>query len=402
MFFLFSYIVRIPLTFQITNKLIITTTRVAVNNFESLIFLQSHSESVLLSLSHEDTSHFVMAEPLVSGKFRQKLKWFMSIIQRTSKEICLCIDGERTWGSAQMILRFTPKDRSSSYTYRVVKYDRDTKNNVILSVANKDESGGSHILFTPYNEQILIIKGNTKWIKQYFMHSTYVLSKIRFASDITHTSCQISSPLIHPIQELHQEMQQMFAEMNMMNESGFDDKLSQQLIEASSAAYTSAKSLQKRNTSQDFDIISIQIECLIVKAQCQFQLMRYNGCLCTVRKGRKYKTTLNANVRFTDVVTNVNTVLQQYALRYDMIRNKLYHSDNKYSFYSDGHKLLKLTNNETLAQKLARKRIKRCVICHKLNQNKKCSRCQVIFYCSKKCQKIHWSDHRLTCALLNC
>ena len=43
----------------------------------------------------------------------------------------------------------------------------------------------------------------------------------------------------------------------------------------------------------------------------------------------------------------------------------------------------------------------RCANCKELPSDDKpfarCSRCKMIFYCSSKCQKVHWSEHKKTC-----
>jgi hypothetical protein len=38
-----------------------------------------------------------------------------------------------------------------------------------------------------------------------------------------------------------------------------------------------------------------------------------------------------------------------------------------------------------------------CVVCKKTENIKKCSGCGVVYYCSRECQKIHWSLHKDRC-----
>ena len=39
----------------------------------------------------------------------------------------------------------------------------------------------------------------------------------------------------------------------------------------------------------------------------------------------------------------------------------------------------------------------KCSNCDKPNSNLKCSKCKLVFYCSKECQVKDWSTHKLLC-----
>ncbi len=39
---------------------------------------------------------------------------------------------------------------------------------------------------------------------------------------------------------------------------------------------------------------------------------------------------------------------------------------------------------------------KQCYVCHK-GTTKRCSVCRVVFYCSRECQRRHWSQHKTNC-----
>ena len=74
-----------------------------------------------------------------------------------------------------------------------------------------------------------------------------------------------------------------------------------------------------------------------------------------------------------------------------------------YPFHMKSWKALKLRKGRDLEGTLIRFKRKRCILCHGIKangRNRKCKQCRSasIFYCSRKCQKIHWKYvHRLEC-----
>jgi hypothetical protein len=56
-----------------------------------------------------------------------------------------------------------------------------------------------------------------------------------------------------------------------------------------------------------------------------------------------------------------------------------------------------IVDSFNMSQQQALQLLKECGHCKKPNCIQKCSRCKKVYYCTKECQKSHWTEHKKVC-----
>ena len=259
-------------------------------------------------------------------------------------------------------------------------------------------------LFSPCDEnKIYAAKSFQPYLTKYLFNLPNLMERLKFVETITYQ--QQSNPnlidISDPLYTIYAESIRRLLEQSIISSE----------IQSHSCAYKFAKEAYKQTTNLQHcnAIIMSRINALVLMSSNVLLSNHINNniykCIKILRKASTYygvQGFSKCHVQQISCTENrLKWELTRFSLQYNMKKNVITYTHAKYNFHYKGYKLLKLKKKQGLADKIKRQRKKACKWCKKLVKgNKKCSQCQQIFYCSKRCQKKHWNTaHRLECSI---
>lgn len=143
-----------------------------------------------------------------------------------------------------------------------------------------------------------------------------------------------------------------------------------------------------------------KVKSLLIQSESFFALKQYYQSLKYILRCLKKCDNSRFSMQRRKTLDHLQVINSQlklnYHLNYDLHQGKFHYHQNKISFHCLDIKLIKTNRYQSIQHKIKKLRFKRCQTCHIVSistKNKKCSRCKLTFYCSKKCQKIDWKSH---------
>lgn len=162
------------------------------------------------------------------------------------------------------------------------------------------------------------------------------------------------------------------------------------------------ESIQMALYMKEKQAADIFLKVIIIRTNSLLYINKCYKAVMLIQRGlkfqcQKYCSTLLSSEK------RINEKLSPLNVRYDFKGDLLHYlNKNGENFHMKGCKLLrgmKQTNVGALKIRIDKKLSKKCVLCAFVTFNmKKCGKCRNVYYCRRKCQKIHWKrEHKYLC-----